>query len=165
MSKENVVQDNADEKVFYIAHQYIKDLSFEHNLTEKDLINPEDTDEPETGLSLAVEVQEVEKDIFAVDLNITVETTKKEDKVYLLEISYRGLTMVKNFSDEEKQALLMVETPKLLFPFTRSIISSTIQEGGFPPFTIAPIDFMALYIDNLEKSQENNDTTQVASND
>ena len=82
-------------------------------------------------------------------------TAKVEEKIlFVAELSYAGLMSATNISDDNIQALMMIEGPRLLFPFARAIMSDTTRDGGFLPLNLNPIDFVALYRNNVSDSEQ-----------
>ena len=71
-----------------------------------------------------------------------------------MELSYGGIVSISNISDEEKNAFIMIEGPRLLFPFARATIANVTREGGFLPLNIQPIDFVAVFKANLEAKEK-----------
>jgi preprotein translocase subunit SecB len=72
--------------------------------------------------------------------------------LFICELTYSGVFNIENIQDDYVELMLYIECPRLLFPFARSIISKTTQDGGFPPLFIDPIDFAALYQYNMGKT-------------
>jgi preprotein translocase subunit SecB len=85
-----------------------------------------------------------------VDLNIDAKTG--ENQVFLVELAYGGLFQVANIPQESLQPVLLVECPRLLFPFARRIVADCTRDGGFPPLMIDPIDFLTLYRRRLQQA-------------
>jgi preprotein translocase subunit SecB len=84
-------------------------------------------------------------------LKLTVNADSKENKVFLLEIDYAGVFHVENVPEEQLHPFLMIECPRMLFPFVRQIVRNTTADGGYPPLNVDPIDFMALYRNELQR--------------
>ena len=86
---------------------------------------------------------------------ILTATAKVEEKIlFVAELSYAGLMSATNISDDNIQPLMMIEGPRLLFPFARAIMSDTTRDGGFLPLNLNPIDFVALYRNNVSDSEQ-----------
>ena len=82
-------------------------------------------------------------------------TAKVEEKIlFVAELSYVGWMSEPNISDDNVQPLMMIEGPRLLFPFARAIMSDTTRDGGFLPLNLNPIDFVALYRNNVSDSEQ-----------
>ena len=147
-------QDENKQQSFAIAHQYIKDLSFENLLTAKEML--EENFEPTGEIQLNLEADEVAKDVNEITLKIRVEAKDQQKKksVYIVELEYSAVIVTEGFSDDEKVPLLMVETPRLMFPYAREIISSATGNGGFLPLQLKPVDFLGLFMQQAEQAQQ-----------
>ena len=82
---------------------------------------------------------------FEAVLKIKLESKLGDKTAFIAELAYAGLFMLPELPEEQIKMFLLVEAPRLLFPFARSIIANTIREGGFPNIVVQPIDFMSLY--------------------
>ncbi|MFQ6546896.1 protein-export chaperone SecB [Aestuariibius sp. 2305UL40-4] len=128
-----------------ILAQYIRDLSFENVMAQKSLqgeIQPEVTvqvklDAHRRGGDNQYEV--------VMKLSVTSKSKGTEETLFLLEIEYAGVFMIEGLPEEQLHPYLLIECPRLLFPFLRRIISDITRDGGFPPFNLETIDFLALY--------------------
>ncbi len=160
---ENVEKATSDKPTtFNVLHQYLRDLSFENFLTPQEIIDCHI--EPHGDISLNVANENVSGSIYNVDIKLKItgldETLKKD--VYMIEILYSALADISGFKDADLDAILMVELPKLMFPYVRAIISDSTREGGFPPLVMAPIDFLGLWIDNqMAKTEKIMDETDA----
>ena len=84
--------------------------------------------------------------VWHTNINKAIEIAKKEDKpLFLIELQYVGLCQIENVPDEMLAGLLMIQTPTLLFPYARQILSDVTSNAGFPPLFLQPVDFAALY--------------------
>ena len=82
-------------------------------------------------------------------------TAKIEEMIlFVTELAYAGLMSATNINDDKIQPLMMIEGPRLLFPFARAIMSDTTRDGGFLPLNLNPIDFVALYQNNVSDTEE-----------
>ena len=123
-----------------VINQYIKDLSFENPGAAVD-------EQPniELGIDVGATPKNAEDNIFEVTLKLQARAGTKETALFILEMDYAGLFQVGGFSDADLEAILLIECPRILFPFARRIIADISAEGGFPPLRIDPVDFGALY--------------------
>jgi preprotein translocase subunit SecB len=129
--------------------QYIKDLSFENPRAPQSLIEQK---QPQLALNVNVATRQFEARTFEVTLTIeaTANTPEKEP-LFVLELVYAGtVSLGADVPQEHYGPLLLIETPRLLFPFARAIVANATREAGFPPLNIAPVDFVALYRSQLE---------------
>ena len=129
-------------------HQYIRDLSFENIAAQKNL---GDSSSPEINVQVNLDARKGDIDNYEVILKLTVNADSKENKVFLLEIDYAGVFHVENVPEEQLHPFLMIECPRMLFPFVRQIVRNTTADGGYPPLNVDPIDFMALYRNELQR--------------
>ena len=124
-----------------INAQYVKDLSFEN---PKALNNMLTNETPKVNVSIGVDVSSVHDQVYETLLRIEVKSTIQDNIQYLIDLKYAGIfTLEKELNNKEK--VLFVECPNIIFPYTRRIISDLIQDGGYFPVYIAPVDFLTLY--------------------
>src|SRR5712691_10634478 len=122
--------------------QYIKDLSFENPRAPQSLI--QQTAQPSVDINVDVKAQNLGPEVFEVVLTINVTAKAQDQPVFLVELAYGTVVTVKNTPAEMVAALILVETPRIVFPFARAIIANATRDGGFPPLMINPIDFAEL---------------------
>ncbi len=136
-----------------ILAQFIRDLSFENILAQKG-INGEV--KPEMQVQVSIDAKKRTEKQFEVGMKFTVtsKNTGSSDTLYVLELDYAGLFQVENVPDEQLHPYLMIECPRLMFPFARRIVSDMTRDGGFPPLNLDGIDFVALYRQQLAKRQQ-----------
>ncbi len=126
-----------------IRSQYVKDLSFENPAAPDRLAQAKGA--PDIAVDVQVEARPLADGAYEVSLKITADARRDKAPVFLLELTYDG---VFTFVDVPKEALepaLLVECPRLIFPFARRVVADVTRDGGFPPLLLAPIDFLALY--------------------
>ena len=141
------------EQVLGIVAQYTKDLSFE-NINPISQIAPSN-EQPNIDVQLKVNVQKTDKeDIYQVDLTTEINAKLKDKQLFILELDYVGEFVIKGFDQSLMDPILYIECPRLIFPFVRSIISSVVNEGGFPALYLAPVNFAELYQQQLEAKQQ-----------
>ena len=136
--------------IISIMQQYIKDISFENPKVPEILIGEKIN--PEINLGFEINTSKKENDQYEIELEIQVKSEHKSTTIFLLEMKYAGLFLLKNIHENEIEIVCLVECPKLLFPYARQIVSSIISNGGFQPLMIDPINFGLLYR-NYKKSQ------------
>ena len=134
-----------------IRSQYIKDLSFE-NPSAADR-PPEAERSPDIQVNVQVAVRRLEAPNFEVTLQITANAKYQEKPVFLVELTYAGVFTLIGIPQEALEPTLLVECPRLLFPFARRIIADVTRDGGFPPLLLGPIDFLALYRNGQAQAQ------------
>lgn len=133
-----------------INAQYIKDLSFENPNAPNSL---RQTAPPAVEINVDVKAQGVGPDNYEVVLNINATAKVENDTLFLVELSYGALVTVRNVPQEVLTSVVLVETPRLLFPFARNIVAETTRDGGFPPLMINPIDFAEVVRRNAAAAQ------------
>ncbi|UYN94747.1 MAG: protein-export chaperone SecB [Enhydrobacter sp.] len=130
--------------------QYIKDLSFENPRAPQSLIEQK---QPQLSLNVTVNTKQFDPRTFEVALTIEASAqTPEKEPLFMLELIYAGTVSLGEVPQEAVGPLLFIETPRLLFPFARAIVANATREAGFPPLNIAPVDFVALYRQQLEAS-------------
>jgi preprotein translocase subunit SecB len=125
-----------------INAQYVKDFSFENPRAPQSLIQP--TTQPSVDINVDVKAQNLGPDVFEVILTINATARAQDEPVFLVELAYGTVVTVRNTPAEMLAPLILVETPRLVFPFARAIIANATRDGGFPPLMINPIDFAEL---------------------
>ncbi|MHA1558187.1 MAG: protein-export chaperone SecB [Alphaproteobacteria bacterium] len=140
------------EKRFLVQGQYIKDLSFENPnpLTHVSKIGDKQS---EMKVNLHVQTNNIHENVYEVVLDIKSEAKRKDNVIFIVELSYAGIVALENIPDDIVAPLLMIDVPAFLFPFARQIIANTTNQGGFPPLLLAPIDFGDLYEQQSKKGQ------------
>lgn len=140
-----------------VLAQYIKDSSFENPDAPESLRGGQAA--PAINLNVEVKAQRIQDPEFEVALVVRASAEREEKTVFLCELEYSGLFHLDNIPDEHKEGILLVECPRLLFPYARQIISDMTQRGGFPPLNMDPIDFTNLYHSQLaQRAQEAGET-------
>jgi len=132
-----------------LGAQYVKDLSFE-NPNAPQILNDLQT-QPQMGLDVNVLSRNLNDHVYESVLKIKLESKIKDKTGFIVELSYAGIfSLPPELPEEQVKLFLLVEAPRLLFPFARAIVSNAVREGGFPNVTLQPIDFMALYASQRE---------------
>ena len=130
-----------------ILAQYVKDLSFENPRAPASLQSNQG--QPAIDISVNVAVNDHEQDnVYEVVLNLRGKgaTKEGEDVSFIVELSYGGLFSLQNVPQEHLNLFLVVEAPRLIFPFARRVFADAVRDGGFPPLMLDPIDFAQLYM-------------------
>jgi preprotein translocase subunit SecB len=140
--------DNANTDRRILVHaQYIKDLSFENPNAPRVLI--EGSTQPDVEITVNVGAQVIDENQYEVTLNLAAKASSEETTLFLVDLTYAGLVTPEGVGTDEINPLIMIEAPRLLFPFARAIISDATRDGGFMPLNIQPVDFVAVYQHNL----------------
>jgi len=143
-------EGGATQPQFSIRAQYVKDLSFENPRAPDSLRNRES---PKIELSVSVNGRLIGDDNHEVDLEITARAMQGDDVAFMAELTYGGVFHVSGFTAEQIRPMVLIECPRLLFPFARRVLADCTRDGGFPQLMLEPIDFVALYRQS-EKARE-----------
>ena len=129
-----------------VISQYVKDLSVENpNAPQCFQWN----EQPQLDVQVNIASDQVNEDVHEVTLKITATAKTGKGNLYLVDLDYCGLMGMRNLPDETAHAFLFAESPRLLFPFARRVIADATRDAGFPPLMLDPIDFGALYQQQL----------------
>jgi preprotein translocase subunit SecB len=122
-----------------INAQYLRDLSFENPRAPESLLGQNAP--PDVSINADVRARQLGEDVFEVVIDLKVEARQGEEVGFLIEVSYGAVATIKNAPQELMAALILIEVPRILFPFARNIVADATRDGGFPPLLINPIDF------------------------
>lgn len=131
--------------------QYVKDMSFESPNSPASVLEGKET--PNGELSVQVKARKLGGDQYEIVLQFQIEGSKGGETAFLVELQYAGVFAVSGFTEDDHQKALMIECPRLLFPFARRVIADTVRDGGFPQLMLGAIDFVQLYKNYLDKAQ------------
>jgi preprotein translocase subunit SecB len=131
--------------------QYIKDLSFENPNAPRSLA-PQDSP-PQISISVNVNAKQMSETDFEVELTLEGRAGEAPNVLFSFELLYAGVFRVQNVPADQVHPVIMIECPRLLFPFARQIVAEAVRNGGFPPLFIDPIDFAGLYRQRLAQGQ------------
>ena len=126
-----------------IQSQYVKDLSFENPGAPGSL--GATASAPDIQVNVEVQARPLQNDSYEVALHITASAKNGQTTLFMLDLTYGSVCRVVGVPKEALQPVLLVECPRMLFPFARRVLSDATRDGGFPPLMLNPIDFMALY--------------------
>ncbi len=139
-----------------ILAQFIKDISFENILSQKGLVG-EVNPNIQVQVSLDAKKRAIENQFeVVVRLKIDSKSNDTSDQLFLLELEYAGIFQISNVQESQLHPLLLIECPRMLFPFLRRIVSDITRDGGFPSLNLENIDFVKLYKNGLSKKQASN---------
>lgn len=127
-----------------VLAQYVKDLSFENPSPLTSGAGP-NAPAIELGIDVKAEPQQGKTGVFEVDLRLSAQAKREANVVFIAELVYSGLFELQGAQTNEVEPLLLIECPRLIFPFARRVMAEITREGGFPPLLIDPIDFVGLY--------------------
>lgn len=133
-----------------ILAQYVKDLSFENPNAPNSL---QMQGQPKIEINVNVNARSGGQDMFEVELKVNASARAQADDslAFQVELIYAGLFRLAGAPQEAIEPFLIVEAPRILFPFARRVIADVVRDGGFPPLMLEPIDFGGLYLAQLEQ--------------
>jgi len=147
-------QDLRQTTPLHFSLQYIKDLSFENPRTPEVYQNFE---EPDVNINVNVGARNLAERVFEVILQISIDARANDQTTFLVELEYAGIAHVApNVDAEAVQPLVLIEGPRLLFPFARTIIANMTRDAAYPLLLLAQMDFVTMYREGLQKAQEEN---------
>jgi preprotein translocase subunit SecB len=136
-----------------ILAQYIRDMSFENILSQKGIsgeVNPD----VQVQVNLDARKRTVETQFeVVIKLKVSSKNKETEQNLFLLELEYGGIFQVTGVPDEQLHPYLLIECPRMLFPYLRRIVSDITRDGGFPALNLDNIDFLALYRAEIARRQ------------
>ena len=140
-----------------ILAQYVRDLSFENILAQKGVdgeLNPE----IQVNVNIDAKKRTTDKQ-FDVIIKLRVDSKSKNTNniLFVLELDYGGVFQIENVPDDQLHPYLLIECPRMLFPFLRRIVSDVTRDGGFPPLNLENIDFLKLYRQEIDRRKNANE--------
>ena len=135
-----------------VLAQYIKDLSFENPNSPNSLAAQDK--QPSINIQINVTATAVAENDYEVALTIEGKGENESFLLFGFELVYAGVFRIQNVQQENLHPLIMIECPRLLFPFAREIVASSVRNGGFPPLMLDPVDFVGLYRQNMARQAE-----------
>ena len=131
--------------------QYAKDLSFENPNAPRSLAPQQNP--PQINIQVNVNAKQLAEADFEVDLTLQGDAKNGADVLFAFDLTYSGVFRVRNIPQDQLHPVVMIECPRLLFPFARQIVADAVRSGGFPPLFIDPIDFVGLYRQRAVETQ------------
>ena len=129
-----------------VLAQFVRDMSFENLVAQKGLTGTEMQPDIQVGVSLDARKRTVANQYDVITkFKVTSKNKANDDTLFLMELEYGGVFLVEGVPDEQLHPFLLIECPRMLFPFIRRIIADVTHDGGFPPLNIDNVDFLALY--------------------
>ncbi|AXT27706.1 protein-export chaperone SecB [Ruegeria sp. AD91A] len=157
MAEENAAENTAAKAApqvqMRVLGQFIRDMSFENVMAQKGVSGDV---QPEIAVQVNLDAKKRPADHqfeVSVKLNLTSKAKGLEDVLFLCELDYCGLFHVEGVPEDQLHPFLMIECPRMLFPFLRRIVSDITRDGGFPPVNLDNIDFVALYRNEVMRRQ------------
>ena len=139
---------------FAINAQYVKDLSFENPRAPHSLLQPPQGVAPDLQVGVDVKAQALAADVYEVAMTLKVEARMQNEVMFVVELVYGAVASLMNTPQEDVPIALMVETPRIIFPYVRNIVSEVTRDGGYTPLMLSPIDFADIYRRRLAEQQQ-----------
>ncbi len=136
---------------FRLIAQYLKDLSFENPGAVQVLTIPQ-RDVPRGQLKFDVQARLISPMKYEVSLVLGITALRDQETIYIVDLEYAGLFDLAGAPEEQVNPLLMIEAPRLLFPFAREILATATNAGGYPPVMLNPVDFAAVYRERMSRA-------------
>lgn len=148
---EQTAPQASDQPVFHVEKIYVKDISFESPGAPEVFSN---RNEPKVEFNLGTGTLQKGEDHYEVTLQITAKVKDGEKVLFLVEVTYAGLFLMRNLPKEHMATTLGIECPHIIYPYVRRIVSDLVMEGGFKPMVLDPINFAMLYHQARARGQE-----------
>jgi preprotein translocase subunit SecB len=142
--------ENSNEPQVSILAQYVKDLSVE-NPSAPQVFSWQV--QPSLDVQFNIAVNPAGENVHEVVLKIEISARSDNGPHFIVDLSYAGLFGLRNLPEEALQPFVLIEAPRLLFPFARQIVAEAIANTGFPPLLLDPIDFASAYVSQLQAQQ------------
>jgi preprotein translocase subunit SecB len=147
----NPPQQNAGAPQLSCLAQYVKDLSFENPNAPRSL---QQTEPPQISVQVNVTAKPLAETDVEVELKLEGKAEISGSIMFSFELTFAGVFRIVNVPQEQVQPIMMIECPRILFPFAREIIATSVRNGGYPPLLLDPIDFVSLYQQRLQAAQQ-----------
>lgn len=135
-----------------ILGQYLKDLSFENPNAPQSLAPQQAA--PDINIAVNVNARNLAPTDFEVELHLDAKATSQGKVVFAAEMLYAGAFRMENFPANLLHPAVLIEAPRMLFPFARQILAEAVRNGGFPPLMLDPIDFASMYQKRMLQQQQ-----------
>lgn len=142
-------QDNQPQ--LNVVAQYIKDFSFENPNAPQSLQTG--SEPPQISIQINVDANPLSDTDIEVAIKLDGKAEMAGNLMFRFELVFAGIFRVRNVPQESLNAIVLIECPRLLFPFAREIIATAVRNGGFPPLLLDPVDFVSLYRQKMEQLQ------------
>ncbi|MTH97426.1 MULTISPECIES: protein-export chaperone SecB [Alphaproteobacteria] len=157
MAEENATENTAAQAApqvqMRVLGQFVRDMSFENVMAQKGVSGDV---QPEISVQVNLDAKKRAADHqfeVSIKLNLNSKAKGMEDVLFVFEIDYCGLFHIEGVPEDQMHPFLMIECPRMLFPFLRRIVSDVTRDGGYPPVNLDNIDFVGLYRNELMRRQ------------
>jgi preprotein translocase subunit SecB len=138
-----------------VLAQFVRDMSFENMVAQRGISATEVVPDIQVGVSLDARKRQVDNQYDVITkFKVTSKNKANGDTLFLMELDYAGVFLVENVPEAQLHPFLLIECPRMLFPFVRRIISDVTRDGGFPPLNVDNVDFLALYRQEIARRAE-----------
>jgi len=134
-----------------VVAQYIKDFSFENPNAPQSLTTGQEP--PQIGIQINVGASPISDTDIEVVLKLEGKAETAGTLMFRFELEFAGVFRIRNVPQESLNAVVLIECPRLLFPFAREIVATAVRNGGFPPLLLDPVDFVGLYRQKMAQVQ------------
>jgi preprotein translocase subunit SecB len=144
-----------------VLAQYVRDMSFENMVVQKGLSGADVQPDIQVAVSLDARKRSVANQYEVITkFKVTSKNKVNSEVLFLLELEYGGTFLIEGVADDQLHPFLLIECPRMLFPFVRRIISDVTRDGGFPPLNVDQVDFMGLYRQELARRAQTQQPAQ-----
>ncbi|MEK7802424.1 MAG: protein-export chaperone SecB [Pseudomonadota bacterium] len=152
MSEQNLAHNTANPAAPHLpvmVHaQYVKDISFENPSAPMSLKAGQEPPKVDININLdAKPITDAQvKSLYEVAIRLSVKATRGDETLYIAEVLYAAAVSMPQIQEEHHHPLLLVEIPKMIFPFARKVLADLVQDGGYPALLLGPVDFASMYL-------------------
>lgn len=136
---------------FAIQRTYIKDISFESPLAPKVFSKQW---KPQVKVDLNTRSGEAENNVVEVVLTVTITASQDDQTAFLVEVQQAGLFLIEGLNDDQRQQVMAIACPNMLFPYARETVDALVTRGGFPAINLQPVNFEALYVQARQQASK-----------
>lgn len=154
MAENGATEAQAPQIKMSVLTQFIRDMSFENVMAQKGVSGEV---QPDVNVQVNLDAQKrAQEHQYQVSMKLVIDSSSKDKqtKLFLLELDYGGIFHIEGIPDDQLHPFLLIECPRMLFPFARRIVSDVTRDGGFPPLNLENIDFVQLYRQELLRRQQ-----------
>jgi len=153
MAEENAAEAQTKGPQMRVLGQYIRDMSFENIVAQKGG-SPDMKPDVQVQVNLDAKKRNDTQYESSIKLNITSKDKEGDAVLFVLELDYVGVFFIENVPEEQLHPFLLIECPRMIFPFLRRVVSDITRDGGFPPLNLENIDFVSMYRNELARRQQ-----------
>jgi preprotein translocase subunit SecB len=135
-----------------VLGQYVKDFSFENPNAPRSLAPSQE--QPQLNVQINVGVAQLAATDYEVTLKLEGKAESQGMVLFAFDLTFAGMFRIQNVPQEHVQPMVMIECPRLLFPFAREIVATAVRNGGYAPFLLDPVDFVSLYHQRMAQQQQ-----------